>query len=1389
MRRTWLIALLPATALTLASCAEEVKDVNRVQPDYYPKDLLKGDWYYRQTIVDVPPDVGIAFVGLEGKVEKVNFEFAGDRILAHRTHESIQGLDEDETRPGADFQGELVFKVSGVRQFDILRDFNTANGQQGNVLDEDTSLHPEWERKYFRADWASATGVGPVDFAGLFSGGPRNPQGLALNTYFVPESNYIDPDHLQVDLDGGTISFTQDFTTTDGGYTCFLQYGFYRSTTNTRNDCGVGTIKVRHSFVRIDPKEELQFEPRSYLDREQIRDTDGKVMRVLTVSVPKADGGSDYVDMECTPEVLAKLGPTYSEANCHTLQLDQMGRFGFFRTENYAANRRVPDGHDELRHFYANHHSIWQQPYQWEMTRDADGNSVVATDENGKPKLKTDKDGNPVPVPVKQRKVKPIVYYLNVNFPEDLKVTAQEVAKEWDDVFVAAIASAKGVTETALRAELKADTGKPSVFRIEDNTCTIPSVKDYLDRNPDLQDAADLATHGEALLAGNIERVCSALTHESRARGAEPFTYQQVGDVRWNFAYWINEDQPEGPLGFGPSGPDPQNGRIISGNAYVYGAAIDGYARESMDIVRFLNGDISEEDDYAALTSGQTVTDWLKNRHKSVADEALTVTDEVRQDLKRRFSPYAMKNPGKVQGLNGQVDLVKMTQDMSARALARDPADPINGQAGAPDPRDVMRQRLRENPELLSRMTPAPMKTLLSEMFQWDEAEHPGEDMPKDMQDAAIELAANPNAIAEHMQKRAAFYMDRNITLPEFIDDAVVGRAIQLKGHPPEEVYTMLRKEIFKGVILHEIGHTLGMTHNFRASADALNYFDQFWEIQDQYDTDADRDDAEQPEFRYASIMDYGARFNSDLHGLGKYDRAAIKFAYTGLMESFADDVTVPGRLDLALEYGDYKKIPDLLGGSSDLLTHRKDVPIADYIDARRDQVRHNGQRFLTNPKRDPADYDRDRTVPYFYCIDWFNGRDPKCRTWDEGPTHEEAVRSAIQRYWNYYFFNSWRRGRDDYQFQTGFFSRMGRLLPYLSYPYKYYAYFQQYQNRDATPMPLTEDLLRAAMLTTNFMIQVMGTPEPGWYCLANTPTGIHQELSYLPYWLWGQDWTVYNQDSCHRWQLPVGVGRNQYMLLSDDYRTKVNYMGSFYDKLNFMMPLLDAGRLFVRPPETLDGEIDLRFGYYDVFKDRLLDLSVDLIYAGFGQIGHRMFQWKVDSTDDTDRQWRFPSFFDFKPLNAGLQGSDPENLDEVQIWVNTPFDLTRQFLFQAAQLNSRPADQKLDFYQYVAVQEEGSGDDRALPADAEIEVFENPKTGQTFRAAQTSDGHSIAYRILKTAKGAALSWKAARAALDADPENPTKINDLENADQTLEFYLSTVDDMRFLRSFLDKGK
>ena len=63
-----LVGLLLVAGAMIPGCAEQVQDVDRVQPNYVEKALLEGDWYYRQTFVDVPPQTSLIFTGYDGSL-------------------------------------------------------------------------------------------------------------------------------------------------------------------------------------------------------------------------------------------------------------------------------------------------------------------------------------------------------------------------------------------------------------------------------------------------------------------------------------------------------------------------------------------------------------------------------------------------------------------------------------------------------------------------------------------------------------------------------------------------------------------------------------------------------------------------------------------------------------------------------------------------------------------------------------------------------------------------------------------------------------------------------------------------------------------------------------------------------------------------------------------------------------------------------------------------------------------------------------------------------------------------------------------------------------------------------------------------------------------------
>jgi hypothetical protein len=634
-------------------------------------------------------------------------------------------------------------------------------------------------------------------------------------------------------------------------------------------------------------------------------------------------------------------------------------------------------------------------------------------------------------------------------------------------------------------------------------------------------------------------------------------------------------------------------------------------------------------------------------------------------------------------------------------------------------------------------------------------------------------MAVDPTTYAKWVQSRERLLVDNCVYVADFLDDSVIGLALELKDRDPEEIYQVLRKEIYRAVTLHEIGHTVGMTHNFQSSFDALNYHDEFWHIHERFpgDNAADekaRNEAKAPQFRYGSIMDYGSRFNSDFAGLGKYDYAAIKFVYGNRVEVFDDGVQVPGDLRFQIDFGDYRQLPEHLGGVENL-SKRKNVSIDEQMEARRDGVIENARKFAQNPNRPAGDFWIDRTVPYQYCYDIYNG-DLRCRTFDEGATHTEAVKSALQRYWNYFVFNSYRRGRNEVEFIEGFFGRQARLAEYLVYPWKHYYFFDSY------PTALRDDLLQASLLGINFINQVMGQPQPGRHCLDP------RSNVFYPSYFFPLNRGAVNQTNCQDVEVPIGQGRDLWIDFSDDYVYKIDYIGTFYDKTAFIFQLFEPSTSFLRVSDQTDNR-QFSIGYYNGFRDELVNLTKEMMrsYLGIGRADSHF-------TFYLDRQNKIVPNLMVDPATFGVGGQRPTNT-RPRIYSPVPYDLLYNTMIYASAFGTTMYDRQLDFIDYLQIGEVGSGDNRRCGESAETISFTNPTTGATFTACQTNDGRSIAYEILKEANDfVANEWLPAYTEWQEDLDDTEKRQFFEDQDLRMQDFVELMQDMRAVRSLFDWG-
>lgn len=1364
--------LLRATSVLLAllmgaACADGMDDVNRVQPNYYDKSLFTGTWYMRQTVVDVPYEAFWLNEGLQNDLAKIRWEIQEKYLFAYSISENTPGAN-DPAAGAPSYQPVAAWPI--VSHFDIIREYNPATGEQSNVIVENTSDRPWYERQYIRVDWSNSKTISEYTFdAGLMR------LRLSGANHWIQPHEETDPDAAEISEN--YISIVNAFDAFISWWECALYFGdlsYYYYIDSAPTNCGPATVRIRTSFAKVDEEEEAAYEPFNYLDDAPLlaahdvngdQKVDENDVITHTISICSRYEGTSDDDAECveafplpcTDEVLSRFRNA-TKADCEPANVDYMNKFPYFRTAKTVYNREY--GEVEVgRRYLINRHNIWKR------TRDENGN----------------------PIPYEEREVRPIVYYLNAEFPEDLYEAAEEIEAQWNEAFAqtVAILQGKSIEEVG------------QVFEVRKNSCSPENIRNYVAKNKKAQSIVKrvIGSLDNLDMHSNMRQLCAALEHNLG------FEWQKIGDVRYNFIHWANKPTQRGLLGYGPSSANPDTGEIVSSGAYVYGGAVDRQAAMATDIVLLLTGRMSETD---IMWGEQFVESFKRARQIKAENQEKRPSEAFFAEFDRRMAAYRDRPmerttpsvaPGhfdaKLERLKA-LGVDKQFMDDGILSLLRPGFDPKN--------------------------TSVDIEELKKEVSFFD--------------------LISPQKIEEREMAEIAKAKHGCMLEEDMVDGSIIGLALQFDGEgmSRDEIFQELRKQIFMGVMLHEIGHTLGLRHNFTGSMDPLNYFDEFWEYiqlpedpvaaqslvadeQVAYRLDRCVERAQKlgiptpttleclraSELKQSSIMDYGAKFNSDFGGVGKYDRAAIAFGYGGLIEVFNNKDVVrnmefPPETTSFLTH--YTRLPDAYGGDPRNFLDREWVRYEDY---QREKAYHmfmatrafpqfavvNGKIECVNNCIDWVDL----AVPYQSCIDEHAGRSLKCHRWDEGASQEEVIDSIINDYESYYFLRAFRRGRHRWA-ADGY---LGRLRSDLSRGTRMFQYYYFYNHRwqnlfnAGYQLDLVRDLQVASVKAFNHMARILQTPAEGWHC--RTPQGHYQFYErWKPHEVCEMDAT--GEEPVESFRVPLGIGRPQWQLYTDSYpHYQIESLGTYYERLMALYALTLNQSIFLQ--ESGDPRTFL-IGFNKAFEEEVIKLlgSVAIgdlrAYAGYLEGG------------DPSSQTFVPDFRPKPVIDLETFGLAPVHTDPRPL-IAAPFSYEGReaaLLYGMVFLNDT-RDAMTEFRDYFTLVVKGSEEDFEIPSwvreddESQYLEFVNPYNGTTYRSfVHPRKPHlSFGMNALREAKRiyeekwepAQKAYDVAKEAWEQNPENADLYeaylqadSELREADFDMNEQIELIDRIRF---------
>lgn len=305
---------------------------------------------------------------------------------------------------------------------------------------------------------------------------------------------------------------------------------------------------------------------------------------------------------------------------------------------------------------------------------------------------------------------------------------------------------------------------------------------------------------------------------------------RKAGDLR-NSMIVLIEDLASPLLGYGPTVANPRTGEIIQGHVNMYKGSLESYAPYTYDSLRFLEEQNRRLD--SNLPAG--VKSLIEKQSPTLSVAEMINSDKIHNPEKRTAVASRNFNPERA------VKFAEQPRKRNDKERLASKFEKISkeGSLSTEQEKKALRDSLtlvQDRVKIFELLSKNSVYTV--DMFNFDNLGKealPEIEQVKDVRDEYGRLKA-----------WEILSIDQQRQLTE-----------------------ILVTHAYVPTLVHEMGHNLGLRHNFSGSVDKANFYDEH-----------DSRELGIRESRYSSIMDYAYSSLNELSTLGPYDIAALKFAY-----------------------------------------------------------------------------------------------------------------------------------------------------------------------------------------------------------------------------------------------------------------------------------------------------------------------------------------------------------------------------------------------------------------------------------------------------------------------------------------------------------------------------